>query len=77
MAVTVKLKSSAKRKGRGTNGRGTVVRVLECPECGSHDVFYQQEPIFCRSICKRCGYKGGFVTEYKVVVKDDEKVEKV
>jgi len=75
--VTVKLKRSSKGKGRGADERGTVVRVLVCPECGSHDVFYQQEPIFCRSICKRCGYKGSFAIEHKCLVKGDGKVEKV
>ncbi len=72
--MTVKLKRSS--KGRGTDERGTVVRVLECPECGSHDVFYQQhEAGFCKSTCRQCGYTGGFVIEHKVLVKGDDKVE--
>ena len=74
----MKLRGDAKEEGKGTSGEGEVVRVLECPECGGHNVVYTwHQEVMRLNHCRDCGYKGSFVIERKVLVRDDETVEEI
>lgn len=44
-----------------------VVRVLQCPQCGSSDLYYEAGLITGQKYhCKNCGYIGAFVIEREV-----------
>ncbi len=40
------------------------VKVLQCPQCGSADIYYEAGMITGQKYrCKKCGYIGAFVIE--------------
>ena len=48
----------------GVPRRPPGVRVLQCPSCGSADIFYEAGGITGQKYkCQRCGYLGAFVIE--------------
>lgn len=74
----MKLKGDGRREGDEGADEGKVVRVLECPECGGHNVVYTwHQEVMRLNLCKDCGYKGSFVIERKVLVKDDETLKEI
>lgn len=45
------------------------MRILECPKCGSPDLYYEAGLVTgYKYHCKRCGYIGAFVIERDIDV---------
>ena len=48
------------------------IRALECPHCGSMDVFYEAGMITGQKYrCHRCGYLGAFIIERDIEMPPD------
>ena len=49
------------------------MRILECPTCGSNDIYYEAGMITGQKYkCVRCGYLGSFVIERDVAKTEDD-----
>lgn len=48
-------------------------RILTCPQCGSHELYYEAGLITGQKYhCKKCDYIGSFVIEQEI---DDEAIQ--
>jgi transposase-like protein len=58
--------------------RDDVVTALVCPDCGGTNLVYEGGYVTGRKYhCPDCHYRGAFVLERRVIVKDDETVEEI
>jgi transposase-like protein len=55
-----------------------VVTTLVCPDCGGTNITWEGGYITGQKYhCKDCHYRGSFILERKVIVKEDETVEEI